>query len=324
MTTARGFTLLELLMATALAAMLMVGVLAVVASIASPAHEAAQTRGQGVRGIGQVVSDAPPVDAWVALLREDLAHARSVKAQPDGSLVLAGYTGLAGAGRERSHRPAVVTYSVKRIEGRDWLVRRQVLLDVLSNQNVQNDLVAAGVSRFEVLRDGKAPAVALTPPVGRGDNPEAGQPDDAPGDAPGDAPDEPAEPLMGGATQATDKQKTAAAREAARREQLRRMAADRRLWEQRFGWVQLTENGEEIGYKWWEQTHLFEPPSQAAGVGNIADDERADDAASGDGAADSTAADQAPTVVPWHLRYWTDADGPATEVRLRLESGGGR
>ncbi len=145
MSTARAFTLLELLVATALSTVLMIGVLAVVADLGAPEVAAGIAEEAGAAGGDEAL------DAWVGLLREDLAHAHSIDASKANEVVLMGYGALDGRARERTHRPVLVLYKIERIDGRPWLIRRQAVLDVLTNQNVQRDLVCCGVTRFELI-----------------------------------------------------------------------------------------------------------------------------------------------------------------------------
>lgn len=143
MTRRRGFTLLEMLLALMVSAMLMAGVLAVVTGLGARGVAAAGPNAEGEQM-------AAAVDAWVRLLREDLANATAV-AGLENELVLTGYVALAGAEAERTHRPVRAVYRIEDLAGRRWLVRRQALLDVLSNDNTRQDLLCRGVRRFEVV-----------------------------------------------------------------------------------------------------------------------------------------------------------------------------
>ena len=145
MRNARAFTLLELLMATVLMSLLMVGVLAVVATLGKA--EIAS----GGQMHASVALPAEAMDAMVNLLREDLSQAGDVAVQAN-ELTLTGYTALGGAARESTHRPAEVAYKLEDVDGRRWLIRRQAALDVLTNRNVQRDLVCCGVTRFCLTR----------------------------------------------------------------------------------------------------------------------------------------------------------------------------
>lgn len=139
MTRPAGFTLLELLLASALTTMLMVAVLGLVAQSGHPADQR-----------GDPASRDAAVDGLIDALRSDLEHAVAVRADEANRVELLGHAGLDAASRERSHRPVRIVYRIEEIDGRRWLLREQRLLDVLTNRNTQRDLVAAGVESFEL------------------------------------------------------------------------------------------------------------------------------------------------------------------------------
>ncbi len=146
-----GFTLLELMLASVLTTVLLLGVMAVIVRLAS-------------------VSNAPGVDhaalepeALALLLREDLRNTDKVEANDAGLLVLRGLCGLDAQRRERVHQPVRVSYSVESLDGRSWVVRRQEWLESRSNRNVQRDLVAAGVQSFEITSELGQPPAATRP-----------------------------------------------------------------------------------------------------------------------------------------------------------------
>jgi hypothetical protein len=142
-----GFTLLELLLATVLSVLLMVGVLAVVADMRMPDGSpvlASEPQREAPAG-------AAAVEAWVDVLRQDLQHATAVQTAGENELVLMTYSALDRISREQTHRPVFVQYRIEELEGRRWLVRRQAALDLLTNQHIQRDLVCCGVDRFSML-----------------------------------------------------------------------------------------------------------------------------------------------------------------------------
>jgi hypothetical protein len=143
-----GFTLLELLLATVLSVVLMMGVLAVLTDLST----GSQTF------VASEASESPVqrrvLEAWAELLRGDLSHAQSIEACKPNRVVLRGSGALDNRARSRTHRPVEIHYELRRIQGRTWLVRRQRALDVLSNRNVQRDLVCTGVSKFELVAEG--------------------------------------------------------------------------------------------------------------------------------------------------------------------------
>ena len=159
-----GFTLLEMLLALMVSAMLMTGVLAVVTGL--------DARGLASGATPQAEAErmADTVEAWVRLLREDLANA-TVGAGRENELTLTGYAALAGPQRERTHRPARVVYRIEDVAGRRWLVRRQTVLDLLSNDNTRCDLVCRGVRRFALVW---TPDAMTTVPESRAERPTGG------------------------------------------------------------------------------------------------------------------------------------------------------
>lgn len=135
----RGFTLLELLLASALTTLLMVGVLGLVSQIGLPAEEPSDTlsRDAAYRGFADT-------------LRLDLEHAASIDASEPNRIVLLGNGSLDAEARRRTHRPVRIVYEISEVGDRRWLIREQRRLDVLTNRNVQRDLVAAGIDAFEL------------------------------------------------------------------------------------------------------------------------------------------------------------------------------
>jgi hypothetical protein len=141
----RGFTLVELLLATVLATILMIGVLAVITNLG--ARGIVADGGRSLEGL----SESQAEEACVRLLREDLDQAISADATKSNVLRLSGYGALDARGREWTHRPVNVVYAIEEIDGRPWLTRRQEAMDVLVQNNVQRDLVCS-VVRFELAK----------------------------------------------------------------------------------------------------------------------------------------------------------------------------
>jgi len=139
-----GFTLIEMLLATVLTSVLMVGVLAVITRVSRPIsipiHEASLT------------SISMGTDAVFRVVTADLAQAREVKL--DGSdIALTGFGGLDPVTRERNQRPVHMRYRVQQVADQSWLVREERMLDD-GSQVVTIELVAPGVS-----------GIALEPPA---------------------------------------------------------------------------------------------------------------------------------------------------------------
>jgi len=146
---AAGFTLLELLLATVLCSMVMVGVLSMITRILadSTVVSAAGLKHDGERSPGPADF---AVDAWVGLLADDLRHAMQVTADEPGRLVIVGYHALQDVGRSSVHAPVRVHYEMQMIGSTRWMVRRQVALNAATNEHVQRDLVCAGVTRWQL------------------------------------------------------------------------------------------------------------------------------------------------------------------------------
>lgn len=155
----RAFTLLELLLATVLLSMLMVGVLSVVTRLGSAANRTiAASNAASPQATGSVeLRDERNrlADSVVRLLRDDLEHAIDVDRSEPGRLVFVSYRSLADS-QDSSHRPVRIAYSIERVDGRAWLVRRQWSLDGIGSHDRRRDLVCADVKGFELVSLGDA------------------------------------------------------------------------------------------------------------------------------------------------------------------------
>ena len=127
----RGFTLLELVAATALSAVLLTVVLAVIrtANRATPAAD-----------------DALPL---ADQLRWDLSNAVVIGADSHG-LTVAGYGSLDPATLAATRGPAVVTYALRSAGDHVWLVREQSELSARSSATAWAELAAADVTGLTV------------------------------------------------------------------------------------------------------------------------------------------------------------------------------
>jgi len=139
----RAFTLLELLLATVLSVLLMMGVLGVITSIGSPDRPGENTGAPAQQ-------QAEMVQSLIRLLGDDLRQAHLVEHEQDNVLLLTGPIGLSDGERSRLHRQVRVEYRIERVEDRPWLTRRQTELDVLTSDNLQRDLVCSGIERFQI------------------------------------------------------------------------------------------------------------------------------------------------------------------------------
>lgn len=136
-----AFTAVELLAATALAAVLMAAVMGVIASL-GPMRQAITDRGE--RTLWK--------EDLIRLLRHDLAEARRITA-PNGVLVVEGWRRLDPRTLSGSHLPTRVRYRLVRSEdeaGVGLLVREQTDLLDLTNRPTRAMLVCVGVEDFKV------------------------------------------------------------------------------------------------------------------------------------------------------------------------------
>lgn len=108
---ARGFTLIELIAATALGALLMILLTGVLRSIVLQQRRA-----------HRVAAQVPPSVILADQIRRDLQNARSVASDAQ-SLSLTGLLGQDPTSRLPTQRPARVIYTIQRISGTTYLVR---------------------------------------------------------------------------------------------------------------------------------------------------------------------------------------------------------
>ncbi len=151
---ASGFSLIEMVLATALAASLMVAVLLARTRVA---------RGRAGRAVAP--DDAARERALLAAIETDLLNARSLELGPEG-IVIHGYAGFDAATRTIVSTPVRIVYEVRKAGGRRWLVRRQWRGRRAGRPGpavVEAELVCDGVERLglEPVRD--APAGAGQP-----------------------------------------------------------------------------------------------------------------------------------------------------------------
>ena len=133
----RGFTLIEALASTALAALLMLAGVSVVASLGR--SRAILTRDAARTEIREVVE----------MIRFDLANARWIKARAN-HVTLTGFGGLDPRTLAPNHRPVRIIYTLKKTGSQTWLVREQAGLDAPSSGNGWSELICAGVEKFSI------------------------------------------------------------------------------------------------------------------------------------------------------------------------------
>jgi len=159
----RGFTLIELMVATVLAALLMAAVLGVLKGV---------TRSQKTLMRGDT---APPWQArLISQLEWDLTNSRSVVPTVDG-FQLKGFAGRDFASGAALHGPTTVQYAVRNVAGQLWLVRGEAHLDSLSLDNDSLELVCNRVERIALNSPNKQGAKGVD-----GSEPQAKSVEDAP------------------------------------------------------------------------------------------------------------------------------------------------
>lgn len=143
-----GMTLLELVAATLLAAMLCVAVLGMTADCA--------------RRQQQIVSELP-ARPWLAPLSEqirwDILQARSFRLRAD-SLELHGFGSRDFSTAVAYHGPAVITYQVVTDGNVRWLLRKELHVDDLSNQYFRAEFVCGDIGSIKLCSLAGRPDVA--------------------------------------------------------------------------------------------------------------------------------------------------------------------
>jgi prepilin-type N-terminal cleavage/methylation domain-containing protein len=146
----KGFTLIEMVLATAIAALLMVGVLGVLTSIARDRQRVATTRPTSGQDTAQIID----------LFRRDLACAKTIGMNGSNTLVLDTFSSLDGQSLQPIDRPARVTYRLAGEDSTRWLIREQAFADDSTAPPPLRSLVACRVQRLEVASLGEAPNMA--------------------------------------------------------------------------------------------------------------------------------------------------------------------
>jgi len=136
--TGTAFTLIEMVLATALSASVMVALLGVMTRL---------TRGQK---FAAGLSTQQELEAGlVSLVETDLVNAREFESKTDG-FVLVGFGRLDSTTKQVRHRPVTVSYQVRPAGGRSWLMRQQVYTDPAEGTLTTQELVCAGVEKISL------------------------------------------------------------------------------------------------------------------------------------------------------------------------------
>jgi len=157
---------MELIIALTLSSFLMVAVLGVLSSLTQQRTVLFERR-------------APA--SWRQQLKEqlhrDLANARRMTVRP-AELRLIGYGGRDFATGAPTFRPTEVVYAVHEVGNQQWLMRWEIHLDELTNQNVRGELVCSGVTAIDLmsLDDDDEPAFPDEPVPTNRDTKDGGHP----------------------------------------------------------------------------------------------------------------------------------------------------
>ncbi len=133
----RAFTLIEMLVATVLSAVLMLAVLAMMAAVARDRRSL------------NFLNSTPADRGLVDLVQWDLANAQSISRNArDQSVVLVGVGGIDAASLSPDGRLVQVTYQIQSSTNNLWRV--QQYLDDPARPAVWQELVASKVSSFDI------------------------------------------------------------------------------------------------------------------------------------------------------------------------------
>ena len=175
MTGARGFTLLELLLATAMATVLMVGILAVIVRLHPDPITA--TGSEYVTVLG---ADNAPIDRVTDLLRHDLVHADAIEQPSDDRITIIGLDAHLDDSPTtgESHRPMRISYTIVESAERRFLLRTQTYLDATTDAATQTQLVGTGIRSLRLIpSDGRDIRSAVISPAVTTRNESAEAPD---------------------------------------------------------------------------------------------------------------------------------------------------
>lgn len=140
-----GFTLIEMLLALSLTAVLLTIVSVTIGAVARD-NERLKTMDSGLNRLQSVVD----------ILRQDLRQAQTYQMM-DGVLTLHGHAGVSSnysgtsAVIDIDHDPVVIEYEIIHLNNARWLVRRTNAIDATPNQEPTIELLCGGVSGWSLL-----------------------------------------------------------------------------------------------------------------------------------------------------------------------------
>lgn len=152
--TRRAFTLIEMALATALAASIMVAVLGVLARFS-------RSREGRVAG----ASNEAIEEAVVSVIETDLLNAETLEPLRDG-VTIKGFGCIDADTKCISHFPAEIVYQVRPAGTSTWLIRRQTRTGPTGQVRTQSELVCRGVTKFALVPIGE-PAKEQAPERGQ-------------------------------------------------------------------------------------------------------------------------------------------------------------
>jgi len=138
----QAFTLIELVMASALAALLMLGVLTVLTGITRDRQRLSASRS----------SDAASRSVLVEIVRRDLSCSTELTVLLDGAIQLHSFAAVDASTLQPVDRPSLVTYRIGDGDGLGLLVRQQEMQDEPVQPLPLRSLLACHVRQFEVER----------------------------------------------------------------------------------------------------------------------------------------------------------------------------
>jgi prepilin-type N-terminal cleavage/methylation domain-containing protein len=141
-----AFTLIELLAASALAALLMLVLFQVIGSLGRT--RAAMTHASRAAGPAPASQSAWKTDL-LDVLRWDLANASTIQLEAN-QLTLEGTAALDRRSLAVGQEPVTIVYAIERRGGRSCLVRRQSTRGMLRHNAEWSELVGADVTAFEL------------------------------------------------------------------------------------------------------------------------------------------------------------------------------
>lgn len=142
----RGFTIVELLVTIALAAVVMIALMKVIGSTSRTA-----------KAIASIDKRAAWQTDVLGVIEWDLANATEVSAEANSRLVILGYGALDRRTSEPKHEPVEVVYELVETSDAFVLVRRQTQLNDPTNLASNQEMLCMGLRSFSASVDAPKP-----------------------------------------------------------------------------------------------------------------------------------------------------------------------